>query len=128
MPLFYTDSITLTCSDLETTKRWWVSTFDCKAVKVPQDWDCLLPSDVALQLPGFDAPTILLSARAEVKQAGYDRPAPPAYVIFCPKLKKGHELLASRGANPGPIQDGGDMQLFEVRDAEGNLIQICKEP
>jgi hypothetical protein len=28
----------------------------------------------------------------------------------------------------GPIQDGGDMQFFEIRDIEWHLIEICKEP
>ena len=48
--------------------------------------------------------------------------------MFCDELKKAHELLSSRGISVGSIQDGGDMQFFEIRDAEGNLIQICKEP
>jgi hypothetical protein len=128
MPLFYTDSVTLAYSDVESAKRWWIETFGCKVAKVPSDWDCPLPSDVALQLPGHDAPTILLNAKAEVEQAGYDRPSSLASVIFCEKLKKGHEQLASRGALVGPIQDGGDTQFFEIRDTEGNVIQVCKEP
>jgi len=28
----------------------------------------------------------------------------------------------------GPIKDGGDMQFFEIRDIEGHLIEVCKEP
>lgn len=128
MPLFYTDSLTLAYSDVESAKRWWIETFGCKAAKVPPDWDCPLPSDVALRLPGHDAPTILLNAKAEVEQAGYDRPSPLASVIFCQKLKKGCEQLTSRGVSVGPIQDGGDTQFFEIRDTEGNVIQICKEP
>jgi len=128
MPLFYADSVTLTYSDVEAAKRWWIGAFDCKVTKVPPDWDCQLPSDVALQLPGHDAPTVLLSAKAEVEQAGFDRRAPVASVIFCDKLRKGHDLLTSRGVLAGPIQDGGDTQLFEIRDIEGNLIEICKEP
>ena len=36
--------------------------------------------------------------------------------------------LSSRGVLPGPIQDGGDIQFFEIRDTEGHLIEICKEP
>jgi len=128
MPLFYTDSVTLAYSDVESAKRWWIETFGCKLANVPSDWDCPLPSDVALQLPGQDAPTILLNAKAEVEQAGYDRPSSLASVIFCEKLKKGHEQLASRGVLVGPIQDGGDTQFFEIRDTEGNVIQVCKEP
>src|SRR5580658_9385500 len=89
-PLFYTDSVTLAYSDIEGAKHWWIDAFGCKVVKEPPDWDYRLASDVALQLPGDDAPTILLSAKPEVEQAGYDRPSPLASVIFCEKLKKGH--------------------------------------
>jgi hypothetical protein len=128
MPLFYTDSVTLSYSDVESAKRWWIETFGCKVEKVPPDWDCPLPSDLALQLPGHDAPTILLNAKAEVEQAGYERPSSLACVIFCEKLKKGHEQLAGHGVLVGPIQEGGDTQFFEIRDTEGNVIQVCKEP
>jgi hypothetical protein len=105
-----------------------INAFDCKVVRVPVDWDCPLPSDVALQLPGHNTPTILLNAKAEIEQAGFARPSPVSSVIFCTKLKKGHEHLVARGVLAGPIQDGGDTQFFEVRDVEGNLIEICKEP
>ena len=128
MPLFFTDSVTLAYADVEGAKRWWIEAFDCKVAAVPPDWDCQLPSDVALQLPGHDAPTILLNAKAEVEQASFDRPSPVASVIFSNKLKKGHEHLTNRGVLPGPIQDGGDTQFFEIRDSEGHLIEICKEP
>ena len=124
----YTDSIALSYTDVQGAKQWWISTFDCKLAKVPGDWDNALPSDVALKLPHDDAPTILLSARTEVEQAGFDRLPPLVSVIFCDKLNKAHEQLSTRGVLVGPIQDGGDTQLFEIRDTEGNLIQICKEP
>jgi hypothetical protein len=68
-----------------------------------------------------------LSSRAEVEQAGFDRPSPVSSVIFCKQLTKGHEHLTGREILVGPIQDGGDRQFLEVRDTEGNLIEICKE-
>jgi hypothetical protein len=125
---FYTDSIALSYSDIQAAKQWWMNTFDCKLAKVPSDWDNALPSDVALKLPHDEVPTILLSEGAEVEQAGFDRPPPVVSVIFCDKLNRAHEQLSNRGILVGPIQDGGDTQLFEIRDTEGNLIQICKEP
>jgi hypothetical protein len=128
MPLFYTDSVTLAYSDVEAAKTWWVDVFECKVASVPPDWDCPLPSDAALQLPGHNVPTILLSAKSEIEQARFDRPSPVASIIFCDKLKKGLDRLTSRGVVAGPIQDGGDTQFFEIRDTEGNVIQICKEP
>jgi len=124
---FYTDSLALTYSAVDAAKQWWIETFDCKVAKVPEDWDNTLPSDVALKFPRDDEPTILLSAQTEVDQAKFDRPSTVASTIFCDKLKKGHELLSTRGILVGPIQDGGDMQFFEIRDIEGHLFQICNE-
>ena len=49
MASFRTDSVTLSYSDVEAAKRWWVNAFDCKQVKVPPEWDNPLPSDVALR-------------------------------------------------------------------------------
>jgi len=128
MGLYRADSVALSYSNVEAAKQWWIDTFGCKVVRVPQDWDNPLPSDVALTLPGDSEPTILLSAQSEVAQAGFQRPSPVATSIFCEKLKKAHEQLSSRGVLAEPIQDGGDMQFFEIRDPEGHLIEVCKEP
>ncbi len=128
MGLFHTDSVALSYSNVEAAKQWWIDTFGCKVVRVPQDWENPLPSDVALTLPGDSEPTILLSAQSEVEQARFDSPSPVATVIFCDKLKKAHERLSGRSLLAGPIQAGGDMQFFEIRDTEGHLIEICKEP
>jgi hypothetical protein len=95
---------------------------------VPADWDYPLPSDVALKLPGADQPTILLSDKAEIERAGYDRTNGHP-LVFCTNLKKAHEYLTARNATAGPIQDGGGgAQFFEVCDPEGNAIEICQEP
>ena len=128
MGLFHTDSVALSYSNVEAAKQWWTGTFGCEVVRVPPDWDNPLPSDVALTLPGDSEPTILLSAQSEVEQARFDRTSPVATVIFCDKLKKAREHLSNRGVLAGPIKDGGDMRFFEIRDTEGHLIEICKEP
>lgn len=127
MPLLWTDSIALCCSNVAACKQWWIDSFDCKQAKVPAEWDCVLPSDVALTLPGHDVPAILLNDWAEVRKAGYeaskDRP-----IIFCSKLKKAHDYLRGRGVAAGPIQHGGGTEFFEVCDPEGNVIEVCREP
>jgi len=92
MAFFRSDSITLSYSNIELARQWWIEALDCKVTQVPTDGDNALPSDVALKFPGCDEPTIPLSSRAD-----------------------------------GPIDDGGDMQFFEIRDTEGNLIQIRQE-
>jgi len=127
MALFYTDSLSLCCASVEVEKQWWITTFDCRENKVPVDWDCPLPSDIALKLRGEGEPTILLSDKTEAQQAGYERQNDHP-MVFCTNLKKAHEYLRGRGATPGSIQDGGGTQFFEIRDPEGNIIEICKEP
>ena len=127
MASFAADSLYLSYASVELAKQWWMQAFGCKVAQVPSDWDATLPFDVALRFPGSKEPTILLSAKAEVEQASFDRPSPVVSAIFCDKLKKAHDELLSRGISPGPIQDGGDMQFFEIRDLEANLIQICQD-
>ena len=124
---FYTDSLVLTYTSVEAAKQWWIDTFDCKVAKIPAEWDNSLPSDVALKFPDHKEPTILLCAQLEVEQAKFDPPSPVISTIFCDNLKKAHERLSTRGILVGPMQDGGDMQYFEIRDIEGHLIQVCKE-
>jgi hypothetical protein len=70
MALFYTDSLALCCATVQTEKEWWIATFDCKGAGVPSDWDCLLPSDVALKLPGSDEPTIGSAIRRKFNGPG----------------------------------------------------------
>src|SRR5271165_569311 len=127
MPLFWTEYIALCCTNVAACKKWWIEAFDCKEAKVPANWDDTLPSDVALTLPGGDVPTIGLSALEEVRQAGYER-SNGHFVIFCSKFKKAHEHLQRRGATPGQIQESAGTEFFEIRDPEGNVIEICKEP
>jgi hypothetical protein len=125
MALFWTDSIVLCYSDVSAAKEWWVRVFDCKAVKVPPDWDNPLPSDCAMRLPGDEGPRILLSSRSEVQEAGLSLPEHP--IIFTGKLEKAYRYLSDRGVPPGNIRDGGGTALFEIADPEGNVIEICKE-
>jgi hypothetical protein len=127
MALFRTDSLALSYSDLEQAKRWWIDAFECKAMKVPPNWDNQLPSDVALRLQGDHEPTILLSDRAEVERAGFDRSLAVVPVIFSDKLKKAHDHLSGRGVVVGPIQGEASPHFFEIRDIEGNVIEICEE-
>jgi len=125
MALFRTDSIVVVCSSVEEAKRWWIEKFGCKQVKLP-NWDNPLPSDVALKLPGDAEATVLLSDRAEVASAGLNRSG-PVPIIFSEKVKKAHEYLAGKGVAVGPLQNDGNSDFFEIRDPEGNVIEICQE-
>jgi hypothetical protein len=124
MPVFGTDSIVLWYNNVEAAKQWWMRTFECKQAKVKPDWDYPLPSDVALELPDED-PTILLSDRAEAQEAKLAGPTDHP-IIFCSKIEKAHKYLLSKGAEPGPIQETGT-RFFEIRDCEGNVIEVCEQ-
>jgi Glyoxalase/Bleomycin resistance protein/Dioxygenase superfamily len=121
------DPICLVYSSLETAKHWWANTFDCQQVEIPEYWDSPLPSDVALRFRGEEEPTITLSSRSEADSKNI-KPMSTVPIIYSDKLRKAHEHLVSRGTLPGDIQTGGDVQFFEVRDPEGNTIEICEEP
>ena len=126
MALFSTDALVMCYSNVEVAKRWWIEQFGCEQTDVPGDWDDPLPSDAALRLRGDDEPTILLCDQREVREAGFARTNQHP-LLFSPRLKKAHEHLISKGSAPGPIQDAGGKQFFEVRDPEGNSIEICEE-
>ncbi len=125
--MFWTDSISLCYSNIAAAKTWWIRSFGCKEEEVPTEWDCTLPSDVALRLPGHDLPTILLSDLAEVVNAGYER-SNNRPILFCSKLAKAQEQLNRAGVVAGPIQHGGGTEYFEVHDPEDNIIEVCREP
>jgi len=126
MALFSVDSLVICYSNIEVAKRWWIEQFEGKEMELPANWDDPLPSDVALRLPGGDEPTILLCDQLEVRDAGFERTNQHP-LLFSSKLKKAREHLISKGSAPGLIQDAGGKQFFEVRDPEGNMIEICEE-
>ncbi|MGH2360332.1 MAG: VOC family protein [bacterium] len=125
--LFETESLVFCYSNVEAAKRWWMEAFDCKQVALPEYWDDPLPSDVALQMPGDAEPMVLLCDRGEVERGQRAMPA-TVPIIFSGKLRKAYEHLLNRGVLTGPIQDSGDTRFFEVRDLEGNVIEICSGP
>jgi hypothetical protein len=45
------------------------------------------------------------------------------------EIKKAREVLSSRGVNVGDVQeDRQGTQYFQMRDLEGNLIEVAEEP
>jgi len=128
MPQFWTDYVVVCCSNVEAAKRWWIEAFNCTPTKAPADWDNPFPSDIALKLPQDETPHILLTDRAERNAEGETRQATDHPIMFSNNLKKAYEHFRGKGFAPGAIQDGGGTQFFEIRDPDGNVIEICEEP
>jgi hypothetical protein len=50
-------------------------------------------------------------------------------MLYTSKLKKAREFLISCGVNVGEIQqDRQGTHYFEMRDPEGNVVEISEEP
>jgi catechol 2,3-dioxygenase-like lactoylglutathione lyase family enzyme len=50
-------------------------------------------------------------------------------LLYASNVKKAREFLSARGVNVGEIQqDRQGTHLFEMRDLEGNVIEICEVP
>jgi hypothetical protein len=100
-------------------RDWWVRTFDARVKRIPADWDDTTGSDVALQLPGSDEPTVVLSSAVERG----DRP-----LLFCRKIEKARDWLVRRGVQIGEQEETGGTRFFTVQGPEGVVIEVCEEP
>ncbi|MDP9266794.1 MAG: hypothetical protein M3P27_00535 [Acidobacteriota bacterium] len=120
MSLFHADAIVGACADPGLAATWWEKAFDCRRVPVPGSWDDSADC-VALQFPGDDEPAICLSPKAR------DQNSYPVPVIFTGNIKKAYQGLLERGVVAGPIQ-GDDPKFFELRDGEGNTVEVSEEP
>ena len=50
-------------------------------------------------------------------------------IIYAASAQKAREVLHSRGVTVGEIQqDRQHTHYFEMRDPEGNVIEVCEEP
>jgi hypothetical protein len=50
-------------------------------------------------------------------------------MLYASNLKKAREFLSARAVNVGNIQqDRQGTHYFQMRDPEGNVIEICEEP
>jgi catechol 2,3-dioxygenase-like lactoylglutathione lyase family enzyme len=95
------------------------------------DWyiDKLGMRKLALSAEG----TVTLKFKAEDKplilgphDKFYPRPTP---MLYTRKIQKAKEILSSRGVHAGIIErDRQGTHYFDVRDSEGNLIEVSEEP
>ena len=50
-------------------------------------------------------------------------------MLYTPRITKARDYLTARGVEAGEIQqDRQGTKFFEIRDLEGNLIEISQEP
>jgi catechol 2,3-dioxygenase-like lactoylglutathione lyase family enzyme len=104
--------------DLPAATSWYIDKLGLRKVTVDLDDgdDC-----VAL---GFskDEPAIVLGPQGKPTEES-------GPLLYTSKLEKAREWLASRGIQTTEIkEDGQGTHYFEMRDLEGNTIEISEEP
>jgi catechol 2,3-dioxygenase-like lactoylglutathione lyase family enzyme len=104
--------------DIESTVSWYVEKFSVHKIDVEMDdrEDC-----VAL---GYDQQDYLFTLGPLGKPTDQLTPQ-----LFTAKLKKAWDFLNTRGVTIVAIQeDSQGTHYFEMRDLEGNTIEISEEP
>jgi catechol 2,3-dioxygenase-like lactoylglutathione lyase family enzyme len=77
---------------------------------------------------GFTPDEVALLLGPSYTPAGTSADEPTA-MFFTSHLKKARDFMVSRGVNAGEIQqDRQGTHYFEMRDLEGNVIEISEEP
>ena len=104
--------------------------------------DIAAATDWYVQKPGLRKVDVELDDGENCVALGFDKgecavclgpPGGPTdeltHMLYSTNLKKARESLISRGVNVGDIQkDRQGTQYFEMRDIEGNVIEITEEP
>jgi catechol 2,3-dioxygenase-like lactoylglutathione lyase family enzyme len=104
--------------NLDAATAWYKEKLDLHEIKIEIDdgEGCIALAfsndEFALMLGPAGAPT--------------DEPSP---LLFTSNIAKAREFLSSRGVNTGEIQkDRQGTRYFEMRDLEGNMIEVSEEP
>ena len=121
MPLLtIADSFYIGVLDVESATSWYIEKLGLQ--KVPAEMDnpegC-----VALGFSKKDQTCIaVLGPRGKPT----DETTP---ILYASNIRKAREVLGSRGVNVGEIQeDRQGTHYFEMRDLEGNVIEVSEEP
>jgi hypothetical protein len=121
MPLLtIADSFYIGVLNVESATSWYIEKLGLK--KVPAEMDdpegC-----VALGFSKNDQTSIAVLG-PQGKPTDGTKP-----MLYASNIKKAREIVGSRGVNVGEIQqDQQGTHYFEMRDLEGNVIEVSEEP
>jgi predicted enzyme related to lactoylglutathione lyase len=105
--------------DLDAAAKWYAQTFGCRYSESTDDdgQRTIVPKFYDVD-PGF-----MLGP-----SAAYDAPD-PLPIIYTDKATKANDYLTRKGVMVGPVQqDSQGTNFFEIRDCEGNLLEVSEEP
>jgi catechol 2,3-dioxygenase-like lactoylglutathione lyase family enzyme len=122
MSLFYfSDPIYLPVRDVNSAAAWYIEKLGCRKQKSHDDAE---PGEIVLAYSDDTESEVLELVPMEAGETASEYP-----IIFTTDATKARNFLSSHGANVGPIQtDEQGTRYFEMRDVEGNAIEISEEP
>jgi hypothetical protein len=117
--LWVADSFYVGVTDVAAASGWYIEKLGLKKITVELDEG---EGCTALAFPKeLPAPIVLGPLRAAT-----DGTTP---MLYAANIKKAREWLSSRGVEVGTVQeDRQGTHYFEMRDMEGNVIEISEEP
>jgi hypothetical protein len=113
------DSFYIGVLDLAAATSWYIEKIGLQ--KIPAEMDDA-EGCVTLGFSKKDRTAIALGPRGNPT----DGTTP---MLYASNVKKAREVLGSRGVNVGDVQeDRQGTHYFQMRDLEGNLIEVSEEP
>jgi len=104
--------------DLASSVAWYVEKLGLREIEVEMD-----ESEGCVAL-GFSNDEYIVALGPAGKLTDELRP-----LLFTSNIKKAKDFLNSRGAGLGEIEQGAQgTHYFEIRDPEGNVIEVSEEP
>ena len=117
------DPIYIPVRDLEKSTRWYGEKLDCHEMKGIKNE----PGTIIFQTDPEEG-TLIIGLPDDKNPASFEA-SPAVPTLFTDHIEKAHSLLNSRGVAPGAVQrDRQGTRYFEIRDLDGNLLEISEEP
>ena len=117
------DSPCLTPSNLEVAVSWYKEKLDCREL-TREEKETLRSDESSVTILALPGP-YLTGVYFYPDPSGNPTTVP---VLYVGDLAKAHRLLSERGVACTPIQsDASGHSYFELRDLDGNVIEICHE-
>jgi len=120
MKLFF-GWITVAANDLEAAARWYVEKFELKNSGFTEEDGSRF---CELTAGDYDMEPKIVLCQKESDEAEPDKP-----ILNTANAAKAREWLLARNVSVGPVEtDRQGTHYFEMRDNEGNTVEICEEP
>ncbi len=117
--LWVADSFYVGSNDVAAATSWYMETFGLKKTEVELDER---EGCVGLIFPKELGPPIVIGPESS-------RADPATRMLYTGAIEKARKMLGSRGVNIGPIEtDRQGTKYFEVKDLDGNVIEVSEEP